>query len=133
MTKSRSSSAVTAWALYKPCGPPAREALQRRPQARGLQGVLRVDALLAAARRPHLPVPALRADGRPHRHGPAPVRADQPCNDAIAPPCPELNQRRAFLGQPQMQWVQTRLRGSQAAWKLTANEVMMMPVKLPNG
>src|SRR4051812_29901755 len=113
--------------------PPAREALQRRPQARGLQGVLRVDVLLAAARRPHLPVRALRADGRPHRHGPAPVRADQPCNDAIAPPCPELNQRRAFLGQPQMQWVQTRLRGSQAAWKLTANEVMMMPVKLPNG
>jgi alkaline phosphatase D len=60
-------------------------------------------------------------------------RANQPCNDAIAPPCPELNQPRAFLGQPQMQWVQTRLRGSQAAWKVMANEVMMMPVRLPGG
>jgi alkaline phosphatase D len=60
-------------------------------------------------------------------------RANQPCNDAIAPPCPELTQPRAFLGQPQMQWVQTQLRGSQAAWKVMANEVMMMPVELPGG
>jgi alkaline phosphatase D len=59
-------------------------------------------------------------------------RANQPCNDAIAPPCPELPQPRAFLGQPQMGFVQNALRSSQAAWKVLANEVMIMPVKLPN-
>jgi alkaline phosphatase D len=32
-----------------------------------------------------------------------------------------------------MDWVKTQLRASQAAWKVMANEVMMMPAKLPNG
>jgi alkaline phosphatase D len=59
-------------------------------------------------------------------------RADQPCNDAIAPACPELFAGRAFLGQAQMDFVKNELRSSQAAWKVMANEVMMMPVKLPN-
>jgi alkaline phosphatase D len=59
-------------------------------------------------------------------------RANQPCNDAIAPACPELFQSRTFLGQPQMSFVTNELRTSQAAWKVMANEVMMMPVKLPN-
>jgi alkaline phosphatase D len=59
-------------------------------------------------------------------------RADQPCNDAIAPACPDLFQGRAFLGQRQMDWVKNALRTSPAAWKVMANEVMMMPVKLPN-
>jgi alkaline phosphatase D len=60
-------------------------------------------------------------------------RADQPCGDAIALPCPELPQSRAFLGRPQMDWVKARLRASQAAWKVMANEVMMMPARLPDG
>jgi alkaline phosphatase D len=59
-------------------------------------------------------------------------RANQPCNDAIAPACPELFQPRAFLGRPQMDFVKNALRSSKAAWKVMANEVMMMPVKLPN-
>jgi alkaline phosphatase D len=59
-------------------------------------------------------------------------RANQPCNDAIAPACPELFNGRAFLGRPQMDFVKNELRSSQAAWKVMANEVMMMPVKLPN-
>jgi alkaline phosphatase D len=59
-------------------------------------------------------------------------RANQPCNDAIAPACPELFDGRAFLGRPQMDFVKNELRTSQAAWKVMANEVMMMPVKLPN-
>jgi alkaline phosphatase D len=59
-------------------------------------------------------------------------RADQPCNDAIAPACPELFQPRTFLGQAQMDFVKNALRSSQAAWKVMANEVVMMPVKLPN-
>jgi alkaline phosphatase D len=60
-------------------------------------------------------------------------RADQPCDDAIAVPCPEHPLPRAFLGRPQMDWVKSALRGSQAAWKVMANEVMMMPARLPNG
>jgi alkaline phosphatase D len=59
-------------------------------------------------------------------------RADQPCNDAIAPACPDLFAGRAFLGQTQMDWVKNELRTSQAAWKVMANEVTMMPLKLPN-
>ena len=60
-------------------------------------------------------------------------RANQPCNDAIAPPCPELFQSRTFLGRPQMDFVKNTLRTSQAAWKVMANEVMIMPVELPGG
>jgi alkaline phosphatase D len=60
-------------------------------------------------------------------------RANQPCSDAIAPPCPALLQPRAFLGRTQMDFVKNRLRASQAAWKVMANEVMMMPVMLPGG
>ena len=37
-------------------------------------------------------------------------RANQPCDDAIAPACPELGQPRAFLGAPQMGFVQNALR-----------------------
>ena len=59
-------------------------------------------------------------------------RANQPCDDAIAPACAELGQPRAFLGAPQMGFVQNALRTSKAAWKVIANEVMIMPVKLPN-
>jgi alkaline phosphatase D len=59
-------------------------------------------------------------------------RANQPCNDAIAPACAELPLPRAFLGAPQMGFVQNALKSSQAAWKVLANEVMIMPVKLPN-
>jgi alkaline phosphatase D len=59
-------------------------------------------------------------------------RANQPCDDAIAPACAELNQPRAFLGSRQMSFVRNALRSSQAAWKVLANEVMIMPVKLPN-
>jgi alkaline phosphatase D len=60
-------------------------------------------------------------------------RANQPCADGIVPPCPELLQPRAFLGRAQMDWVKAQLRASQAAWKVMANEVMMMPARLPNG
>ena len=59
-------------------------------------------------------------------------RANQPCNDAIAPPCENLDDPRAFLGTPQMDFVKQSLSSSQAAWKVLANEVMIMPVKLPN-
>jgi alkaline phosphatase D len=60
-------------------------------------------------------------------------RANQPCGDAIAPACADLQQPRAFPGRAQMDWVKGELRTSRAAWKVMANEVMMMPTKLPDG
>jgi alkaline phosphatase D len=59
-------------------------------------------------------------------------RANQPCNDAVAPACADWDQPRNFLGRPQMDWVKTQLRSSPAAWKVMANEVMMMPAKVLN-
>jgi alkaline phosphatase D len=56
-------------------------------------------------------------------------RDNQPCNDAVTPPCPELNNPRNFLGRPQMNFFKSALSKSTAAWKLIGNEVMIMPVK----
>jgi alkaline phosphatase D len=60
-------------------------------------------------------------------------RANQPCNDAVAPPCDDWNQPRDLLGQPQMAYVQNQLKSSQAAWKVMANEVTIMPTKVLGG
>jgi alkaline phosphatase D len=57
-------------------------------------------------------------------------RADQPCDDAVAPACADWDQPRPFLGQTQMNWVKGRLEASTAAWKVMANEVMAMPAKV---
>ena len=57
-------------------------------------------------------------------------RADQPCGDAIAPACPELDQARDLLGRTQMSWIKKELQASKAAWKVIGNEVMMMPAKV---
>jgi alkaline phosphatase D len=57
-------------------------------------------------------------------------RADQPCDDAVAPACADYSQSRPFLGRKQMDWVKGRLDKSTAAWKVMANEVMMMPAKV---
>jgi alkaline phosphatase D len=57
-------------------------------------------------------------------------RADQPCGDAIAPACPELDQPRDLLGRTQMRWLKTELQASKAAWKVIGNEVLMMPAKV---
>jgi len=61
-------------------------------------------------------------------------RDDQPCGDPqVGPPCPELDQPRKFLGRRQMDFVKKRLSGSRAAWKLIANQVMIMPTRYPGG
>jgi alkaline phosphatase D len=61
-------------------------------------------------------------------------RADQPCGDAqVGPPCAELAQPRAFLGRRQMAFVKKRLTESNAAWKVIANQVMVMPTIYPGG
>lgn len=60
-------------------------------------------------------------------------RADQPCGDAVAPPCAGFDQPRTFLGRTQMDWVKTRLSASKASWKILANEVTIMPTKVLGG
>jgi alkaline phosphatase D len=57
-------------------------------------------------------------------------RADQPCGDAVAPACADWDQPRNFLGRKQMGWVKDQLRTSKAAWKVMANELMIMPAKV---
>ena len=61
-------------------------------------------------------------------------RADQPCGDAqVGPPCAELEQPRDFLGDRQMDFVKRRLSSSPGAWKVLANQVMVMPTLYPGG
>jgi alkaline phosphatase D len=57
-------------------------------------------------------------------------RADQPCGDAVAPPCPEWDQPRDFLGRKQMDWIKRRLSRSKARWKVIGSQTMMMPAKV---
>jgi alkaline phosphatase D len=57
-------------------------------------------------------------------------RADQPCGDAVAPPCAEWNQPRPFLGRNQMSWLKRRLSRSKARWKVIGSQTMMMPAKV---
>jgi alkaline phosphatase D len=60
-------------------------------------------------------------------------RADQPCNDAVAPPCEDWNTPRDFLGRTQMDWLKKGLAGSKAAWKILPSELMVMPAKVTGG
>lgn len=60
-------------------------------------------------------------------------RADQPCNDAVAPPCPEWQQPRDFLGKTQLGFLEQELAASKAPWKVIGNEVTMMPTKVLGG
>jgi alkaline phosphatase D len=60
-------------------------------------------------------------------------REDQPCGDAVVPPCADWNRPRAFLGRAQMDWLKRRLSRSDAAWKVIGSQTMMMPAKLTGG
>jgi alkaline phosphatase D len=60
-------------------------------------------------------------------------RADQPCGDAVVPPCPDYDQPRPFLGAKQMSFVKHALSKSDAAWKVMANEVTIMPTRVLGG
>jgi alkaline phosphatase D len=54
-------------------------------------------------------------------------RDQQPCNDAQLVPCPDQqNPNRTMLGAKQKAWFKQTLAGSPQAWKLWANEVMLM-------
>jgi alkaline phosphatase D len=59
-------------------------------------------------------------------------RDDQPCNDDVEPPCPQLSNPRAFLGPTQLAWAKRRLSSSKATWKVIANEVMAMNAEVTN-
>jgi alkaline phosphatase D len=60
-------------------------------------------------------------------------RADQPCGDAVAPPCAEWQAPRAFLGEQQLGWLKQRLSRSDATWKVIGSQTMMMPAKVTGG
>jgi alkaline phosphatase D len=60
-------------------------------------------------------------------------RADQPCDDAVAPPCAQWNQPRPFLGRGQMDWLKKRLSSSKATWKVIGSQTMLMPAKVTGG
>ncbi len=60
-------------------------------------------------------------------------RDNQPCGDAVVPPCPDYNNPRDFLGRTQLNWTKQQLSSSKAAWKVLANEVMVMPAKVLGG
>jgi alkaline phosphatase D len=60
-------------------------------------------------------------------------RKNQPCDDGVVVPCADFDQPRDFLGQTQMKWVQNELKTSKAAWKVLANEVMVMPTEVLGG
>jgi alkaline phosphatase D len=57
-------------------------------------------------------------------------RAAQPCNNRSGPACADLNAARPFLGAQQLAFAQSGLQRSKAAWKVIANETVMMPIKL---
>jgi alkaline phosphatase D len=60
-------------------------------------------------------------------------RANQPCGDAVAPPCADWDQPRDFLGRKQMRWLKRRLSASRATWKVIGSETLMMPAKVTGG
>ncbi len=60
-------------------------------------------------------------------------RFNQPCDDAVAPPCDTYDQPRDFLGRTQMKWLKQGLSKSTATWKILANEVTMMPTMVLGG
>jgi alkaline phosphatase D len=60
-------------------------------------------------------------------------RANQPCDDAVAKPCADWDEPRAFLGKTQMNWVKSELKKSKANWKVMANELMIMPTEVTGG
>jgi alkaline phosphatase D len=61
-------------------------------------------------------------------------RDDQPCGDLqVGPACDDLNAPRDFLGRRQMNFVKKRLASTPAAWKVMANQVMVMPTIYPGG
>ena len=61
-------------------------------------------------------------------------RDDQPCNDQIGQPCPADDAPgRTLMGATQKAWLKAGLKGSDTAWRLIANQVMIMGLDLVPG
>jgi len=61
-------------------------------------------------------------------------RDDQPCDDGIKPPCPEVERPDAqMLGAQQESWLLDGLAGSPARWNILAQQVPMMRRELGGG
>ncbi len=61
-------------------------------------------------------------------------RDDQPCGDTAFVPCPEAEMvPRRYLGGRQLGWLKRRLRASGGAWKVVANQLMIMALDTPQG
>jgi alkaline phosphatase D len=59
-------------------------------------------------------------------------RDDQPCGDQFFVPCPDSETPgRTYLGQAQKEWLKRGLQGSRAAWKVVANQAMIMSLDGP--
>jgi alkaline phosphatase D len=57
-------------------------------------------------------------------------RDPQPCGDQFVVPCPEAEtQPRRLLGDSQKEWFKNGLAASRAAWKLVANQTMIMALE----
>lgn len=92
----------------------------------------------------HLPMPRFRDDGfrlyRSMRVGQAEIFMldTRQYRDALAcpsaSPCPQAGAPgRSILGERQRRWLGDGLRDSRAAWKVIANQVMMMGLDVPTG
>jgi alkaline phosphatase D len=57
-------------------------------------------------------------------------RAKNPCGDKAGPACDGLDDPRAFLGSSQLAFAKSGIDKSKAKWKVIANQVVMMPIKL---
>ncbi len=61
-------------------------------------------------------------------------RDPQPCDDALAQPCPDDDTPgRTMLGAEQKAWFKRAVPASSAKWKLWGSEVMVMALDLPKG
>jgi alkaline phosphatase D len=61
-------------------------------------------------------------------------RDDQPCGNEDFAPCPDAGAPgRELLGPEQLAWLKQGLAGSQATWKLLANQVMVMALETAAG
>lgn len=61
-------------------------------------------------------------------------RGDQPCGDPqVGPACEELDRARPFLGRTQMRDVKRHLAGTEATWKVLANQTMVERTIFPGG
>ena len=60
-------------------------------------------------------------------------RDPQPCDDELFVSCPEYGEPRTLLGARQKNWLKRSVAGSQANWKVLANQVVMFSIDTAPG